>query len=87
MNINKITIGMTPQEKEIYFRHMEKRHAEETEKVKDEKLRLREYKDSLIEDILKLKPDYSREELAGKMTRTLEMIYNFILNQKAIESA
>lgn len=29
MNINDITNGMTPQEKEIYFAHMEKRHREE----------------------------------------------------------
>jgi hypothetical protein len=25
MNINEITMGMTPQEKEIYFKHQEKK--------------------------------------------------------------
>ena len=32
MNINEITMGMTPHEKEIYFAHMAKRHREEQEK-------------------------------------------------------
>lgn len=76
MNFNEITRGMTPQEKEIFFRHMEKRDAEEAEKVEDEKLRLREYKESLINDILKLRPDYSRKELAGKTTRSLEIMHD-----------
>lgn len=26
MGLNEVTAGMTPQEKEIYFAHMEKRH-------------------------------------------------------------
>lgn len=78
MNINEITMGMTPQEKEIYFKHMEKRHAEEAEKVEDEKRRLRSYKESLIEDILKIKPDYPVEKLIGKTTRTLERIYDYL---------
>lgn len=44
MNINKITMGMTPQEKEIYFAHQEKRHREEAEKVQAERERLQVYK-------------------------------------------
>ena len=37
MNINEITMGMTPQEKDIYFAHQEKRHREEVEKLEQEK--------------------------------------------------
>ena len=78
MNINEITMGMTPQEKKIYFRHMEKRHAEETEKVEEEKNRLKSYKESLIEDILKIQPDYSLDYLKKLTTRSLERIYDYI---------
>lgn len=53
MNINEITMGMTPQEKETYFKHQEKRHQEEAEKLDAEKARMKEYKVHLIEDILK----------------------------------
>lgn len=74
MNINEITMGMTTQEKEIYFAHMEKRHREEAEKVQAEKERLKAYKECLIEDILKSKPDYPLEELKKMTTRTLERI-------------
>ena len=78
MNINEITIDMTPQEKEIYFSHMEKRHREQAEKIEDEKNRLRTYKQSLIEDILKLKPDYPVDDLKRMTTRTLEKIYDYL---------
>lgn len=74
MNINEITTGMTPQEKEIYFAHQEKRHREEAEKLELEKAQLRTYKESLIEDILKHKPNFPREELQRMTTRTLERI-------------
>lgn len=74
MNINEITHGMTPQDKEIYFAHMEKRHREEAEKLELEKAQLRTYKESLIEDILKDKPNFSKEELQKMTTRTLERI-------------
>ena len=74
MNINEITMGMTPQEKEIYFAHQEKRHREEAEKVQAERERLQVYKQSLIEDILKMKPNANREELQRMTTRTLERI-------------
>lgn len=76
MNItNDITNGMTPQEKEIYFNHMEKRHREEKEKIDAEKERLKEYKEKLIEDILKSRNDFTYDELKKKPIRVLEMIY------------
>lgn len=75
MNINDITNGMTPQEKEIYFAHMEKRHREEKEKLDAEKEQLRSYKEKLIEDILKSRTDFTYDELKKKSIRVLEMIY------------
>lgn len=75
MNINDITNGMTPQEKEIYFAHMEKRHKEEQEKVNAEKDHLKAYKEKLIEDILKNRTDFTYDELKRKPIRVLEMIY------------
>lgn len=53
MNINEIVMDMTLQEKEIYFKHQEKRHKEEKEKIEFEKENLKGYKESLIMDILK----------------------------------
>lgn len=75
MNINDITNGMTPQEKDIYFKHMEKRHQEEKEKLDAEKERLKAYKEKLIEDILKSRSDFTYEALKKKPIRILEMIY------------
>ena len=75
MSINEITMGMTPQEKEVYFKHQEKRHQEEAEKLDAEKARMRDYKDHLIEDILKDRNDFTYEELARKPIRTLERIF------------
>lgn len=75
MNINEITSGMTPQEKEIYFAHMEKRHREEAERVQAEKERLKAYKESLIEDIMKSKPNADIEELRKMTIRSLERIW------------
>ncbi len=75
MNINDITMGMTPQEKETYFKHQEKRHQEDAEKVDAEKARLKAYKSSLIKDILKDRKDFTYEELAKKPVRTLERIW------------
>ena len=76
MNItNSITNGMTPQEKDIYFKHMEKRHREEKEKLDAEKERLSAYKEKLIEDILKCRNDFTYDELKKKPIRVLEMIY------------
>lgn len=74
MNINDIGTGMTPQEKDVYFAHMEKRHREEAEKLEAEKEHRRAYKQSLIEDIHKSKPNFSLDELQRMTTRTLERI-------------
>lgn len=74
MNINEITLGMTPQDKEIYFSHMEKRHREEQEKLALEKQQLRGYKESLIEDIMKSNPNQDIEYLRKLTTRSLERI-------------
>lgn len=75
MNINEITMGMTPQEKEIYFAHQEKRHREEAEKIEQEKAQLRAYKESLIEDIMRHNPNADYEALKRMTTRTLERIW------------
>ncbi len=75
MNINDITMGMTPQEKDIYFKRMEKRHREEKEKLDAEKDMLKAYKEKLIEDILKCRNDFTYDELKNKPIRVLEMIY------------
>ena len=74
MNINEITMGMTPQEKDVYFKHQEKRHQEEAEKLDAEKARMRDYKECLIEDILETRNDFTYEDLARKSIRILEKI-------------
>ena len=75
MNINEITMGMTPQEKDIYFAHQEKRHREEVEKLEQEKVQLRAYKESIIQDILKSNSNFTYEELKRMTIRTLEHIW------------
>ena len=75
MNMNEICMGMTPQEKEVYFAHMEKRHREEQEKIDAEKERMRDYKEHLIQDILKSRNDFTYDELKKKSIRSLEMIF------------
>ena len=75
MNINEITIGMTPQEKDIYFAHQEKRHREEAEKLDQEKSHLRAYKESIIQNILKSNSRFTYEELKRMSIRTLERIW------------
>lgn len=75
MNINEITAGMTPQDKEIYFAHQEKRHREEQEKIELEKAQLKAYKEMLIEDILEHNKNFTYEELKKKSIRTLERIF------------
>ena len=75
MNINEITMGMTPQEKDIYFAHQEKRHREEVEKLEQEKAQLRAYKESIIQDILKNNINFTYEELKRMTIRTLERIW------------
>ena len=75
MNINEITMGMTPQEKDIDFAHQEKRHREEVEKLEQEKAQLRAYKESIIQDILKSNSNFTYEELKRMSIRTLERIW------------
>lgn len=75
MNINEITIGMTPQEKEIYFKHQEKRHKEEQEKIDLERQQLKAYKETLIADIMEHNPKADYETLKKMTTRTLERIF------------
>ena len=77
MNINEITNGMTPQDKQIYFTHMEKRHREEAEYLQAEKDRNAIYKESLINDILKRNSNFSISELNKKPLRVLERIAEF----------
>lgn len=77
MNINEITFGMTPQDKEIYFAHQEKRHREEKEKVESEKELMREYRLGLIDDILEQGSIFTREELNKKSLRVLEAIASY----------
>lgn len=78
MGLNEVTAGMTPQEKEIYFAHMEKRHKEEAEKIQLERERTRAYKESLIQDILAKGYNHNRyteEQLRSKSIRALEMMW------------
>lgn len=75
MNINDVVMGMTPQEKDVYFAYMEKRHKEEQEKVELERAQTRAYKESLIEDIMKSKPDSDIEYLKKLSIRSLERIW------------
>ena len=75
MNLNDMTLGLTPQEKETYFEHLEKRHREEAIKIDAEKAALSAYKAQLIESILKNRNDFTYEELAKKSVRTLERIW------------
>ena len=76
-NINNIVQGMTNQEKAVYFSHLEKNTRYELDKVEMEKQRLKDYKASLIEDIINWTHGaWTREELQGKTTRTLERIYD-----------
>lgn len=75
MNITNETVtGMTPQEKEIFFNHMKKRHREEAEKLKLEREQLQAYKQSLIADILKDTPNYPIDQLKKLTSRGLERI-------------
>ena len=78
MNINEITIGMTPQEKDIYFAHQEKRHREEQEKLEQEKAQLKTYREKLISDILESNKNFSCDELKKMRISTLERISGLI---------
>lgn len=76
MNITaNVTAGMTPQEKEIFFKHQEMRHKEEAEKIELEKETLKSYKQKLIEDVLKCRPELDPEDVKRMSIRTLERIF------------
>lgn len=76
MNITaNITDGMTPQEKEVFLSHQKMRHKEESEKIAQEKETLKSYKQKLIEDALKYRPDLSPERVKRMSIRTLERIF------------
>jgi hypothetical protein len=76
MNITaNITAGMTPQEKEIFFKHQEMRHKQEAEKLEQEKENLLAYKKRLIADALKCRPDLDPEYVKHMSIRTLERIF------------
>lgn len=75
MDINCVVLGMTPQEKDLYFAHQEQRHREEQEKVEQEKEQLRAYKEKLIDDILESNHNFTYEELHKMSIRNLERIW------------
>ena len=76
MNITaNITAGMTPQDKEIFFKHQKMRHRQEAEKLEQEKQNLLAYKKRLIEDVLKSRPDLAPEDVKRMSIRKLEYIF------------
>lgn len=74
MNINAVTYGMTQQEKQTYFEHMEKRTAEEAVRMDGERARMHEYKLALIADILQGETGWTEGELKTMSLRTIERI-------------
>lgn len=77
MNINGIISGMTPQEKNIYFEHMEKRHAEEQEYMQARRAQNLTYRDRLIAEIMERRSDWTMEQLKEKSMRSLEIIASY----------
>lgn len=76
MNITAdITAGMTPQDKAIFFKHQEMRHRQEAEKLEQERQNMLAYKQRLIEDVLKSRPDLAPEYVKHLSLRTLERIF------------
>lgn len=65
---------MNHQEKEIYFKHMERRHKQEAEKIKEQKETLKHYRQKLIEDALKHRPDLDPEKIKKFSIRVLELL-------------
>lgn len=59
MNINDITRDMIPQEKEVYFKHMRKRHGEEQEYIEARK---EELHDKLKRQLVELDEQLDRIE-------------------------
>ena len=79
MNITaETTLGMTLQEKEIYFDHMRQNYYWESLKVEEEKERISEGKQVMIEDILRHSTNWTKEELRGFSIKRLERICDAI---------
>lgn len=80
MNITPAVVdGMTPQEKDSYFKHMEMRHEQERVKLNDEKAELADYRAKLIEYILRNTDNFTEDELKAKPIRSLERIWTATL--------
>lgn len=77
MNINGIISGMTPQEKNAYFEHMEKRHVEECEYMQARRAQNLTYRERLIAEILKRNANFSLDQLKEKSMRSLEIIASY----------
>lgn len=76
-NLNEITMGMKPHEKEIYFAALHRNAIWEQQKIEVEREQNRKYKQSLIKDILDWTGDkWTLEELQKKDIRTLERIFD-----------
>ncbi len=72
-SMNEIVMGMTPQEKQIYFDHMAMRAKEEEEYMQARIEERKAYKRRLIADVLKYRPgEFTEEELKHKSVRALE---------------
>ena len=76
-NLNVSVYGLNPHEKEIVLARNLVAVNDELQKIEAEKNRRKEYKKFMIEDILKFRNDFTREELEKKDIRTLERIYDF----------
>ena len=72
------TIGMNPQDKEIYFKHMELRHKEEQERLAQEREERNAYKAQLIESIKSFNPRIDVENLKKLSIARLERIHDTI---------
>lgn len=70
--------SMTEQEWEKYVSHLEMRNRQEQEKLELEKQRMKVYKETLIQDILKRSENHSLEELQRLSVRSLERIFDYV---------
>lgn len=74
-NLSQIVTGMTPQEKDKYFRHLSMRAKQEVEREESLKQDRLARKKKLIEDILKSRPGvWTREFLNNKSIGYLERL-------------
>lgn len=69
-------MGMTPQEKQVYFAHQAENNAYEQIKIADQRKANISYRQMLINDILAQGKNFTAEELSQKSLRTLERIYD-----------